>query len=219
MIKEKSFIAAIFIFILPLSPAQATRTQGRLSVGAFVSAGLPLGPDHFKNIWNPGIGFGAVAVYPISRMDAVSVGFAFQTFCLDSRKYLEDIGPILGTTWEIIGGGSIQTSLISADYVRYLTPPESALGFYLTAGGGYYLKHPKDVEIEATIVYPGEPKIRSTVKADTAENKLGLHGGAGFELSVLPRMGFVIETKYHVFFTRTKNTSFLTVMGGIRFSL
>jgi hypothetical protein len=40
MIKEKSFVAAIFVFFLLLSPAQATRTPGRLSASAFVSAGV-----------------------------------------------------------------------------------------------------------------------------------------------------------------------------------
>jgi hypothetical protein len=219
MIKGTTLIAAILFSILPLSSAQGTRIRGSLSFSAFASAGLPLGPDHFTKIWNPGVGFGTEARYHLTRMDALSVGFTFQPFRLDGREFLESVGPILGATWEIKGGGSIQTSCISVDYIRYFTPPESSLGFYLMAGGGIYLKRPKDVNIEATIIYPGLPKIQSTVKTDEPENKPGLNGGAGLELSLASRMDFVIEAKYHVFFTQNKNTSFITFMGGLRITI
>jgi hypothetical protein len=213
-----------FVFSLILAACASRRIvttpiDEKLSFGAHVSAGLPQSPDRFVDIWNPGAGIGAEARLHLSKFDALSVGFAVQTFGLDRQKYLGSVGPRVGATWEVIGGGSIQTSLLTVDYVRYFTRPRSGPGFYLLAGGGFYMERPKDIEIEATIIYPGFPKYKFTADADEPENRPGLNGGAGVELRLSSRIALAVESRYHLFFSRNENTSFLTVSGGLRIGI
>jgi len=214
-IKRKFLVGALLFGIPTLLPAQGTPIDEELSFSVQMSAGLPKSPDSFKDIWNPGIGFGAEARFHLSKFNALSVGVAVQTFGLDRQNYLDSVGPLVGATWEVIGGGTIQTTVLTVNYVRYFARPGSRLDFYLIAGGGYYMECPKDIDIEATIIVPGFPKSAFTVDADVPENSPGLNGGAGVELKLSSRIALAVDSRYHLIFSRSENTSFIAVSGGL----
>ncbi len=54
---------------------------------------------------------------------------------------------------------------------------------------------------------------------EETENDLGVNFGAGLELDMGTSTKLFIEGKYHIVFTEDESTKFITLMGGLRFSL
>jgi len=164
MNKGKLLIAAVLLSVMPFVMAHAQRTPGTFSFGGFGGVGLPMKPSSFKDYWKMGIGFGGEVKYNFSEMSSFSASFTYLPFKLDQDAFKKLVaGMAQGMDIEITGG-AVKTSIISANFLQYFTPPEASASLYFTAGGGYYMFKPSDVTIKAT--YQGQTLYESTEKAE-----------------------------------------------------
>lgn len=199
------------------------RTPGSYSLGGFGGLNLPQGPDEFKDYFKSGIGFGAEFKYNINEKMSFVGSFAYLPFNYNEDKMEEDIMELVGGEEDIqinIEGGGIKYNAIQANLLLYLSQPEASTGFYLTGGGGYYMgKSETPDKVELT--YAGETiDITDMMEGEEeSENDLGVNFGAGLELAMGTSMSLFVEGKYHIVFTEDESTKFITLMGGLRFSL
>lgn len=224
MRKSKIALIVLMICILPLSMVHAQRMAGGLAVEGFGGIGYPLSPEYFTDYWEMGFGFGGGARYNFTDMTTFSVSFTYLPFPLNSDEFVAMFEDMLPAGAELeIDGGSINTSIISANLVQYFTPPDASIGLYLTVGGGYYLFSIADLELKAT--YLGETETDTIEMGDDVEDKFGINGGAGLEF-LLGTMNLFVEGKYHYLFGEEEGPdgedgmfSFITAMAGLRISL
>jgi opacity protein-like surface antigen len=168
-------------------------------------------PKFMKENWKTSLGFGGEIKYNLNEKTSLTLAFTYIPFKLDLKK--------LGIEDANIKGGEIKTSVISANLDFYLTPPEASAGFYIAAGGGYYMLKAAD------LIFEGVPLIEGD---NEGENKFGVNGGLGFEIKVGESLTLFAEGKYHYVFTKEDKdleadqkgkVQFITVMGGLRLSL
>lgn len=197
------------------------RTPGSYSLGGFGGLSLPQGPDEFKDYFKSGIGFGAEFKYNINEKMSLVGSFASLPFKFNEDKMAEEVAGVVGDEIEVnIEGGGLKYNVIQANLLMYLSQPEASTGFYLTGGGGYYMgksQNPDKVEI----TYMGQTlDITDMLEGEEeSENDLGVNFGAGLELAMGTSMNLFVEGKYHIVFTEDESTKFITLMGGLRFSL
>jgi opacity protein-like surface antigen len=222
--KKIAMIALSLLLCMPL--AVGARTAGTITLSGYGGVGLPLKPDFFKDYFKLGVGFGGEVRFNLAKMTSLSASFTHQLFRLNTDKFTDYVTETrLGDVK--VSGGNIKCNIISVNLIEYLTPPEARSGFYLTLGGGYYMLPSGEVTVKVGL-------LSYTEKIDIDEKKFGLNGGLGLEASLNPYLNLFIEGKYHLVFTEeTSNasmdedansdfsgkTSFITVMGGLRFQL
>ncbi len=214
----KVLFAAILLCVIPFTLVNAQRAAGTLSFGGFGGVGLPMGPDEFKDHYKMGIGFGGELKYNFTEMTSLAASFTYLPFKIDEDKMIEDVteGVEIPEGVEItIEGGSLKMSIISANLIQYFTAPAASAGFYVTAGAGYYTYSMDDVTVKVT--YEGET-YEETMEMDESESDLGLNGGAGLEITMGTNLFLFAEGKYHHIFSEDEATSFITIMGGLRFT-
>jgi len=121
-----------------------------------------------------------------------------------------------------LSGMDLVAKIISANFMQYFTHPDASFGFYVTAGGGYYMLSATDLKIK--ISYQGQTVEETESMEDELEDKFGVNGGIGVELQFGPNFIVFAEGKYHYLFGEEEgpdgdkgNLSFITAMGGIRF--
>jgi len=172
-------------------------------------------------------------------MTSLAGSFTYQNFKFDGDAMTEFIeeqeGMPMPSGMEIeYSGGGMTMSIISANLIQYFTPPSASLGLYVTGGGGYYM--PKIDSVKAKMTYEGASDEFTLWEEDDwdLDNGFGLNGGAGLEL-VLGGGSVCLfaEGKYHYTFIdlkmkdgdieeetgkKTGKISFITIMGGLRFT-
>ncbi len=114
------------------------------SIGGFAGTGLPIGPESFSENFGMGLGFGGELKLNITEKTSIAGSFTVQKVMLDDEKTLSDYGAAANDNIE---GGDVTTNIISVNLVQYFTPPDAFMGFYLTAGGGYYIMSADDIKI------------------------------------------------------------------------
>ncbi|MBN2416257.1 outer membrane beta-barrel protein [bacterium] len=208
--KKRTVITAILLCVVPFALVNAQRAAGHFSIAGFAGAGLPMGPEAFKDNFGMGMGFGGGLKFNVTEKTSLAVSFIAQKLMLDDDKILDDYGAGSDDTIE---GGDVNINVISANLVQYVTPPDAFLGFYLTAGGGYYMMSATDMKI----TQPGGGSL--TVSTDAYDaNNVGVNGGVGVEIG-LGTLGFSIEGKFHYIFTENDATMIVTAMGGVIINL
>jgi hypothetical protein len=218
--KKIILMIAVILFV-DVHPTwiRAERTTGSITIGAFSGIGLPFKPDHFKNGWKSDLGFGAEIRYHFSAMNSISVCYTYQSFKLDQEQYLKEKGRLLGAKWKVTGGGAFKISVLSLDFTRSFIPPTSRFDLYASAGGGYYLLKPEDVQVDITYIVPPFTPHATKQKNGEPENKLGIDGGLGLEIQTIKNLILWIEGKAHLIFTKTDQTSFIQVVSGLKLRL
>ena len=155
------------------------------------------------------LGFNGGVLFPISRL---------------SDTY--DPGPRIGVdigyrlNKEVAISGTLNYSWIIS---KNTSAPD---GNYMeiSAGPRYYLSHPKlrsAIFAEGGVgayrfmqaAYFDDLLNKDVQKLDNT--KAGLYGGLGATLSVIKNVDFIVKGKYHVIFTKSETTSFMTVTGGL----
>jgi opacity protein-like surface antigen len=209
----KMLLALTLITVLVV-PAFAQRTPGSYSVGGFAGVGMLQKPTVIKDTWKTSLGFGGELKYNVNETTSLAASYTYLPFKLDVDKAFG--ADAAGVS---ISGGEIKTGILSANLLKYFTPPESSAGFYLTLGGGYYMFSFNDVVVEGESIPMNE---------DKTENKFGINGGLGLEFSAGEKLTIFAEGKYHYVLTKEVKDAepdekgkvqFITVMGGLRFSL
>jgi opacity protein-like surface antigen len=213
---SKIVIAVLLMAALPMSFAFGQRAAGQFSIGGFGGVGLPMGPSEFKDNWKMGIGFGGEIKYQLTDMTGLAASFTLQPFKINEDAFADEMGVNLDDYTIEIDGGDVKVNIMSANLIQYFTPPSAGIGLYLTAGGGYYQFSFDDVT--ARVLYQGEVVIEQTVDVNESENKMGLNGGLGLEMTLGSNLFLFAEGKYHYVFTESDKTSFITGMAGIRFA-
>ncbi len=229
MRKTTCCIIVLLIGIMPLTMAYAQREAGTLTVGGFGGMGMPMGGEFFKDYYGMGIGFGGMFQYNLSEMNSLVGSFTLQSFKVDADAFTDLMAgmiPVAGATVEM-EGGNVKTTIISANFVRYLSQPDASMQLYFTAGGGYYSFKPEDMTVKITV--PGQVIPDETIEGEDAETGFGINGGLGFEIKMGPKLSLFAEGKYHYTFveiegvealqTEDEKISFITAMGGIRIGL
>jgi len=226
MYKTKILIAGVLLSVMPFIMAHAQRTPGTLSFGGFGGIGLPMKPSTFKDYWKMGIGFGGELKYNFSEMSSFSASFTYLPFKLDQDAFKDLVAEMASGMDVEISGGAVKTSIISANFLQYFTPPEASTSFYFTVGGGYYIFKPGDVTLK--IAYQGQTVYEGTEEIEESESGFGINGGAGLEMTMGTSMSLFVEGKYHYTFVEmegdeemeleTGKVSFITIMAGLRIS-
>ena len=224
----RMFSIAVLLCVVPLSMVQAQRAAGSYSLGAFGGIGLPMGGEFFKDYYKMGIGFGAEFKFNFTEKSSLGASFTYQPFKFDSDPFIDflsDLMMVPGLTIEL-DGGDVNTSIFSANYFQYFTPPDASLSFYLTAGGGYYSFSTTDMSIVMKV--SGQTLVDETEQGES-ESGFGINGGLGIEFLMGTKMYIFAEGKYHYTFVEIEGDedleiedtklSFVTVKGGIRFIL
>jgi opacity protein-like surface antigen len=207
--KKVTILAAILLCAIPFTLVHAQRSAGSLTIGGFGGIGLPIGPESFAENFKMGLGFGGELKFNITEKTSIAGSFTMQKLMLDDDKTLADNGASAG---DKIEGGDISTNIISVNLIQYFTPPDAFMGFYLTAGGGYYMMSASDI----TITQSTGGSL--TISTDAYDNNFGINGGAGFEFGA-GTLCFLAEGKFHYIFTEGDATMFITAMGGVRINL
>jgi len=243
MRRGKVLFAAVLLCVIPFTLVNAQRAAGTFSIGGFGGVGMPMGPEFFKDFLKMGIGFGGEFKYNFTEMTSFAASFTYQPFKLDEDKIIEEVteGEEIPEGMEItVEGGTLKMSIISANLIQYFTPPEASAGFYVTAGGGYYTTKIADAKLKWA--YMGESDEMELWKEEDwkPENGFGLdksgfgiNGGLGLEMRLGTNMFLFAEGKYHYTFVEINaideemkedvkkefgKLSFITIMGGVRFS-
>ncbi len=199
-----------FTFILLLCLLPASFVFGQVTVGGFGSYCMPMSPSDFKDYWGGGIGFGGEAKLGMGPNSAVVVTFHMLNFKLDSDALLDEFGGAgLGID---VSGGNIKGWALTGNFLQYLTPPGGGMGFYVTAGAGYYSLKPDDI----TMTYQGASQ---TISGGDAETGFGVNGGVGIEFA-LSSFSIFAEGRYHYTFIEMEGNdgkvTFITIKGGVR---
>jgi len=212
---------------------QAQRTAGSFSIGAFGGINNIMSPEVPKDWLKMGIGFGGELKYNLTKMTALTANFTYISHEVEVDAMNEDFDSIFpGATLEY-EGGDLKANIISGNVLQYLTKPEASFGLYATIGAGYYMV--KTTTATMKLSYMGTV-ISDETWDEESEDKFGLNGGLGFEIMMGDKLSLFAEGKYHLVFTGqgdeddaefeeaigkkiTGKTSFISAMGGIRFSL
>lgn len=209
----KMLLALTLIAALAV-PVFAQRTPGSISIGGFAGIGMPQKPTFIKNSWKNSLGYGGELKYNVNETTSLAAGYTIIPFKLNVDKVFG--ADAAGVS---ISGGELKTGIISANLLKYFTAPEASAGFYLTLGGGYYMFTFNDIKVDGEALEISDQKT---------ENKLGVNGGLGLEIKMADKLSLFAEGKYHYVFTKEEKNveadmkgklQFITVLGGLRFSL
>jgi opacity protein-like surface antigen len=209
----KMLLALALIAALTV-PAFGQRTPGGISIGGFAGMGMLQKPEFIKKSWKNTIGYGGELKYTVNETTSLAAGYTLIPFKLN----VDDVfgADAAGVS---ISGGELKTGIISANLLKYFTSPEASAGFYLTLGGGYYMFTFNDIKVDG---------VSQEVTDQKTEKKFGLNGGLGLEIKMADKLALFAEGKYHYVFTKEEKNveadmkgklQFITVMGGLRFSL
>ena len=236
MSTRRMSITVILLCLVPLTAVLSQRTGGSFSLSAYGSVGLSMTPETFKDFWKTGFGFGGELKCHITKTTGLAVSFTYQPFKLDGDAIIEwleeqagePVGP--GMEVEYLGGGTT-IDFVSINIIQYFTTPPAPFGFYVTAGGGYYMPKMDDANMKFT--YLGEPIEMQRWEEDDwgSDNGFGINGGVGLELMLgRGKVCLFVEGEYHHTFIdmdsegleetagkKGGKISFITIMGGIRF--
>ena len=205
-------------------PAFGQRTPGSFSIGGFGGLAMPQSPKEFKDITKSSIGYGGEFKYNINEKTSFVAAFTMLPFKYNEDEFTKMFEEFTGETGlEVnVEGGGFKINAITGNVLLYLSPPEASTGFYATVGGGYYMLKTEDPDkVEVTV--EGETidvtdEFTSNGESE-GENKFGVNGGLGLEVAMGTNLALFAEGKYHLIFTEDDKTGFITIMGGIRFSL
>lgn len=220
----RKFIAVLLLIFVPVLLVSGDRAPGSYSIGGFGGLGMPMGPKDFKDAFKQGIGFGGEFKYNINETTSLGLSFSYIPLKLDVDKMKDSFAlmakaSVSASTLEI-SGGNLNVMPISANLIKYFTPPEASAGFYLTLGGAYYMMKFTDMKVTYG---PFEQTYKGS-----SENDFGLNGGLGLEFKAGETMNIFVEGKYHYVFTKSSEgetnkasdkMQILTVFGGIRLGL
>lgn len=232
----RRLLAILLLISVPVMVFSADRAAGTYSIGGFGGLGMPQKPDFIKDYFKSAIGFGGEFKYNMNETTSFGLGFTYLPFKLDADKMADLFdGGFMKPSAEglTIEGGNMNVSVISANFIKYFSPPSASAGFYLTLGGGYYMMKPGDT----TIKYGDYPE--ETIKGGDSDNKFGLNGGLGLEFKAGESLNLFVEGKYHYVFTKDEEDTegmakvsadsdvpdssgkfqFITIMAGLRFGL
>ncbi len=236
---KKFFISILILCMLPLTMVHAQREAGSYTIGAIGGVGMMMGPEAYKDWTKMGKGFGGEFKLNLSEMTSLGISYTNLSFPIDTDKIAKDFEPIFqqeaaGATLEF-DPFNIKASIISANLIQYFTSPYASAGLYGTIGVGYYMVKTDDMKITATV--PGAGTMEITEEGGDPENKLGLNGGLGLEISVGETIGLFVEGKYHYILSELEEdedteemeeamgksmsgkVSFVGIMGGLNISL
>jgi hypothetical protein len=103
---------------------------------------------------------------------------------------------------------------VTVDPIVHVNPRGPA-DFYITAGAGLYGQR---TGFRAASSLTGPGANYDLTRIDTI-HRLGVNGGAGFALSLIPasRLKFFIEGRYHRMITLDRGSSFIPVTVGVQF--
>ncbi len=227
----------LLLLMVPVMLISADRDPGTMAVGIHGGIALPQGPEFFKENFNNGIGFGGEFRYNINQTTALGLSYTMLAFKADADKfksmyestYMGFAKPSDDTyTLEI---NPVTVSVISANLIKYLTPPEASTGFFVTLGGGYYISKSPEVKISS-----GD--YSEILAKSESESDFGINGGLGVEFKISERMTFYAVGEYHYVFSEADDednggmaksmadeddsdgkTKVISIMGGIRYAL
>jgi hypothetical protein len=235
----RRIISALLLLLVPVMLISADRDAGTYSIGGYGGLAMPQGPKGFKDLFNNGIGFGGEFKYNINPTTSLGLSFTYLSFKADKGKF-EDMysgmmfKPSASTlTLEI---DPTTVNVISANLIKYLTPPESSTGFFITLGGGYYMSKSPDVKYSFSDPVLGS--FSDTIKGES-DNDFGINGGVGLEFKIGEKATLFVVGEYHYVFSDDKTdnsdglvkasadsgddfsgkTKVISIMGGIRFAL
>ena len=214
--KKRMITLAVVVMLVP-----AALAFGQISfVGGFGSYCMPMAPETFTDYWEADIGFGGEVAFSMSETSALVGSFHMLNHKLDGEKILDDMG--YGGMGLELEGGNLTGYAITANFMKYLSPPSAGAGFYVTAGGGYYSFKPDDATLS------GLGQSQDIEMAEESETGFGLNGGVGIQFGS-GSFAFFAEGRYHMTFIEMEeeegfageggNVAFLTVKGGIRLTL
>ena len=228
--KKKYFIiAAVLLCVMPLSMVNAQRTAGTFSFSGFGSMGMPIGPEDFKTYWKTSFGFGGGLKYNLSRMLSFSASYTYQPFKPDFDELLDIFGPSFELQWPGVDieldGMNVNFSIISANLIQYFSHPGASAGFYLTAGGSYYIYTVSDLEFTGSGL--GVTVDETWDLSNEGDDGFGINGGVGFEIELASNMSLFIEALYNYLFIDMGEVdgegedkiSFITAKAGILINL
>ena len=237
--KKKKLLVVLFLITLIPMTLFAQRTVGSYGIRGFAGTGMPLTPDFFKDYWKGGgIGYGGEFIYNFSESMGLGIRFHHLPFPLDSDKLKEILDPMIeymiggpmpaGLSYDL-DGFALNTNIISANLLYYLTPPEVPVCFYLTGGVSYYQLNITDLKI--TVKYMGQSESE-TIKADEdIDDKFGFNIGAGAEFNAGDIINIFVEGRYQYRFGEEEgpdfegegpskgSISFISIIAGVNFSL
>lgn len=238
--KTKKLLLALFLItLIPVTSLFAQRTAGSYGISGFVGTGIPQTPDFFKDYWKAGgIGFGGEVIYNFSETMSLGVRFHHLPFPLDTDKMKEILDPMIEYMWGgplpdgfsyELDGFAINTNILTANLLAYLTPPEAAAGLYFTGGLSYYMIDISDLEI--TVKYLGQSETDTMDPEDDIDDKLGFNVGAGVEFNAGETLSIFAEGRYQYRFGEEEgpdfegegpsegSISFISLVAGVRLFL
>lgn len=226
MFRWNTVIVLILIALVPLSGVYAQRSAGHLSISGFGTAGMPVGPEFFKDYYEMGFGYGGSVRLNLSDYSAIGADIIYMPFKIDSDAFIDIAagGGAVPVGVEVeIDGGNVNTLIISAAFVQYFTPPSSPIGLYAVIGGGYYTFTPTDLTVKMTGL--GE----MSVEAEDSESGFGFSGGFGLELAFTSSIAIFAEGRYHYTLVEMADIPeemgesgkihFIGIIGGVRVTL
>jgi len=230
---KKLLIALMLITLIPLTSLFAQRTAGSYAIGGFVGTGMPMSPDFFKDYWKMGgIGFGGEFIYNFSERISLGVRYHRLPFPMDTDEIedmlRDEIGqdPTIPQNYTLeLEGMTINNSIITANILAYLTPPDAAAGFYITGGGSYYMLDITDLEV--TIEVQGQSMTQTMEMDEDIDDKFGINAGAGLEFNAGGSLNIFAEGRYHYRFGEEEGPvegesgaiTFLSIVAGVRFNM
>ncbi len=209
--KKLLILSLVFVFVLTTSGfSQYGEISRKPQIELFGGLAIPMAPEGFKDYFKLGYSVhGQYVVFPSPKL-GVSFAVAYEPFTFDGDKFLEDLqaeDPY--TDYSGMGiDGSASVLELGIGVRPYLTSPEATTQFFLFGMGTYNI-----LKTEVSLSYNGV----NLGSASDDEKKMGVAGGAGFEMPMTETMNMIIQGVYRIIFTEDENTTFLGVTAGLVF--
>lgn len=234
--------SAIVAMLLLAAGSSLFAQDRRRQIELYAGAGLPLGPESFKDLHQVGLSLNAQYVFFPSPNVGIPMYVGYERFAINNEGVSDLFATVLTDQLDAVGRnlldatldtkGSSSTIKLGIGLRPYLTSLESTTQFFLfgTAtfnlfrstcdlnGGSLTSKDRLSGNIftdrfaRADFIQAGLP-----AQLKVEYDKAGLAGGVGFELPAGESLNLIIQGLFNIIFTEDESTTFIGVTSGLVF--
>jgi len=237
---KRFFILFLVIFLVVSVSQISAQLKRNPQIEIYAGAGIPLGPEGFKDYYKIGVSLNAQYVFFLTPSLGIPISAGYELFTVDNDAIGELFSEGLSSYLEYLGYYNISSELNSegsASSIRfgigvrpYLTPPEAPTQIFLFGNATFNLIKQKLEFMGGTINYEDDFNyyedewtasdledlgVESVMEGD--ENKFGLGGGAGLEIPAGESFNIILQGMFNIIFTEGESTTFLGITAGLVF--
>lgn len=206
----------MLIVVFGVSQIMAQERRGQFEL--YAGAGIPLGPDDFKDFYKLGISLNGQYVFFPSPQLGIPIFAGYEFFSVDTDAINNEFTRLLEAGFVGSGVTLVNSNLDvdgSASIIRfgagvrpYLTPPTASTQFFLFGNATYnILKSTTQLNGGSVTVTDGFTtetlQIQGGEEAKGEENKVGVAIGAGFEIPAGESFNLIFQGLFNFIFTES----------------